>query len=180
MRHLVISGGTIFDGTGGPSYEGDVLVEGEPIAEISRAPIAPPADAEVIDARGKWVMPGFVDNHTHYDGEVLVAPQLSESVRHGVTTVLLGGCSLSFVYSDVEDSCDMFTRVEAFPREILAPILRERKTWSTPREWIAHIESLSLGPNIASFIGHSDIRTRVMGIERALTENERPTKPEVE
>jgi N-acyl-D-aspartate/D-glutamate deacylase len=180
MRPLVISGGTIFDGTGGPSYEGHVLVEGERIGEISRAPIAPPDGAEVIDARGKWVMPGFVDNHTHYDGEVLVAPQLSESVRHGVTTVLLGGCSLSFVYSDVEDSCDMFTRVEAFPREILAPILRGRKTWSTPRDWIAHIESLSLGPNIASFIGHSDIRTRVMGIDRALSEGERPTKAEVE
>ena len=180
MRPLVISGGTVFDGTGSPSYAGDVLVQDGRIAEMSRAKIAPPPDAEVVDARGKWVLPGFVDNHTHYDGEVLVAPQLSESVRHGVTTVLLGGCSLSFVYADVDDCCDMFTRVEAFPREVLVPILRDRKSWSSPRGWIDHVESLALGPNVASFIGHSDIRAHVMGIDRSLREDERPTRAEID
>ncbi|MBX3220102.1 MAG: amidohydrolase family protein [Labilithrix sp.] len=180
MRPLVISRGTVFDGTGNPSYAGDVLVQDGRIAEISRAKIAPPPDAEVIDARGKWVLPGFVDNHTHYDGEVLVAPQLSESVRHGVTTVMLGGCSLSFVYADVDDCCDMFTRVEAFPREILVPILRDRKSWSSARGWIDHIESLALGPNVASFIGHSDIRAHVMGIDRSLRDDERPTPAEID
>ena len=124
-------------------------------------------------------MPGFIDNHTHYDGEVLVAPGLGESVRHGVTTVVLGGCSLSFIYSDVEDCCDMFTRVEAFPREILFPILKDEKKWNSPVEWIEHINHLPVGPNLASFIGHSDIRASVMGIDRSLTKGERPTQTEL-
>ena len=179
MSTYLLTGGTIFDGTGGPSYVGDLLVDDGVIVELSPTRISHPT-AEVIDATGKWVMPGFIDNHTHYDGELLVAPGLSESVRHGVTTVLLGGCSLSFVYADVEDLCDMFTRVEAFPREILFPILSEQKTWTNPRDWIAHVERLPIGPNVASFIGHSDIRAKVMGIDRSLTQGLVPTRDEVE
>lgn len=179
MQPFVISRGTVYDGTGAPPFVGDVLIEGDRVARISRSSIV--ADgAEVFDAAGQWVMPGFIDNHTHYDGEVLVAPRLGESVRQGVTTVMLGGCSLSFVYGNVEDSCDMFTRVEAFPREVLHPILDGRKTWSTPSEWVSHLESLPLGPNIASFIGHSDIRAKVMGIDRSLTPGEKPTRAEIE
>lgn len=178
MPRTILRGGTVFDGDQTPSFVGDVLVDGDTIVEVSKGRIEHP-DAEVIDVGGKWVMPGFVDNHTHYDGEVLVAPSLVESVRHGVTTVMLGGCSLSFVYADEQDCCDMFTRVEAFPREILMPVLQGTKTWSGPGEWISHIESLSLGPNVASFIGHSDIRAKVMGIDRALTKGEVPTKTEL-
>ncbi|MFT4567915.1 MAG: N-acyl-D-aspartate/D-glutamate deacylase [Saprospiraceae bacterium] len=62
---------------------------------------------------------------------------------------MLGGCSLSFVCANVDDSCDMFTRVEAFPREILYPILKNEKKWSTPKEWIEHLNSLAVGPNLA-------------------------------
>lgn len=175
---IILRGGTIFDGDQTPSFVGDVLVQGDRIVEVSPGRIDHP-EAEVIDVSGKWVMPGFVDNHTHYDGEVLVAPQLVESVRHGVTTVLLGGCSLSFVYADEQDCVDMFTRVEAFPREILLPVMQGTKRWSDPRGWISHLESLPLGPNVVSFIGHSDIRAKVMGIDRALTKDEVPTKAEI-
>ena len=124
-------------------------------------------------------MPGFIDNHTHYDGEILVAPELSESVRHGVTTVMLGGCSLSFVCADVEDCCDMFTRVEAFPREILFPILNDQKKWKTPKEWKHHLSTLPVGPNFASFLGHSDIRSAVMGIDKSLDDSVKPTDDEI-
>lgn len=178
MSAFVVSEGTVFDGTGGRSFRGNVLVEDGKICAVSRSPIAHPT-AEVIDARGKWVMPGFIDNHTHYDGEIIVSPSLSESVRHGVTSVILGGCSLSFVYSDVDDCCDMFTRVEAFPRDVLLPILKERKAWNTPAEWIAHLETQAIGPNFASFIGHSDIRSRVMGIDRALEKGVQPSDEEM-
>ncbi|MCA9525805.1 MAG: N-acyl-D-glutamate amidohydrolase [Myxococcales bacterium] len=178
MTAYILAGGTIFDGTGRPGFPGHVLIEGERVTRVSPTPIPHPT-AEVIDVTGQWVMPGFVDNHTHYDGEVLVAPGLGESVRHGVTTVMLGGCSLSFVYADVDDCCDMFTRVEAFPRDVLIPILRAQKTWATPAAWIEHLHGLPLGPNVASFIGHSDIRARVMGIDRSLTPGERPTAPEL-
>lgn len=179
MATILIKNGKVFDGTQNPSKIAHVLVVDGYIKKISESNITAPAGAQIIDATGKWVMPGFIDNHTHYDGEVLVAPGLKESVRHGVTTVMLGGCSLSFVCSNVDDCCDMFTRVEAFPKEVLYPILKEEKNWSTPDEWIEHINQLPVGPNLASFIGHSDIRTAVMGIDRALDEKEKPTRAEV-
>ena len=179
MPSILIKNGRFFDGTPTKSTIANILVDNGKIKVISTNDITVNADTKIIDATGKWVMPGFIDSHTHYDGEVLVAPELSESVRHGVTTVMLGGCSLSFVYADVEDCCDMFTRVEAFPREVLNPILKEQKTWSSPKEWIQHVESLALGPNLASFIGHSDIRSAVMGIDRALDSKEKPSQAEV-
>lgn len=179
MSSYLIINGRIYNGTQAPSYIGNILVEDGIIKSISKTDITLPSECEVIDAQNKWVMPGFFDNHTHYDGEVLVAPSLEESVRHGVTTVMLGGCSLSFVCSDVEDCCDMFTRVEAFPREVLYPILSKEKTWSTPSEWINHINSLPVGPNIASFLGHSDIRSAVMGIDRSLEEDVAATDQEI-
>lgn len=181
MSELLIQNGLIFDGMPNPARCGDLLIRDGSIVSISPQGIksheAP--EAEVIDAAGKWVLPGFIDNHTHYDGEVLVAPTLSESVRHGVTTVVLGGCSLSFVYADAEDCCDMFTRVEAFPREVLMPILGQAKTWRDPASWLAHIHSLPLGPNLASFIGHSDIRAKVMGIDRSLDPKVKPSEFEI-
>lgn len=180
METYLIQNGRIYNGTEAPSFVGHILVKEGRIATISKDPISPPADCEVIDATGKWIMPGFIDNHTHYDGEVLVAPTLSESVRHGVTTVLLGGCSLSFVYADAEDACDMFTRVEAFPREVLLPILTNEKKWSSAKEWKDHIKTLPVGPNLASFLGHSDIRSAVMGIDRSLDENEKATPEEIQ
>jgi len=179
MTTTLIKNGRVFDGTQNPSKIAHILVQNGRIQQISESEIEASAD-KVIDAKGKWVMPGFIDNHTHYDGEVLVSPGLSESVRHGVTTVMLGGCSLSFIYADVEDCCDMFTRVEAFPREILFPILRDEKSWSSPKEWIDHINSLPVGPNLASFIGHSDIRAKVMGIDDSLTEGKRPSKAQIQ
>lgn len=179
MATIYIKNGRVFSGYDTPSKIANVLVKDDKVVQISEKPITVPTGAKVVDATGKWVMPGFVDNHTHYDGEILVAPSLGESVRHGVTTVMLGGCSLSFVYSNVDDCCDMFTRVEAFPREILYPILKDEKSWSNAKEWIKHIESLNFGPNVASFIGHSDIRARVMGVDRSLTKGEMPTDAEI-
>ncbi len=180
MSATLIRNGRVYDGTLAPSKVANILVQDGKIAQINSGHISVPDDTIIIDATDKWVMPGFIDNHTHYDGEVLVDPGLSESVRHGVTSVILGGCSLSFVYADVEDCCDMFTRVEAFPREVLYPILKHEKTWETAGQWIDHIERLPLGPNVASFIGHSDIRTKVMGIDRAVNKEVKPSKKELQ
>ncbi len=128
------------------------------------------ADAEVINAEGRWLVPGFLDTHTHYDAEVIVSPGLKESARHGVTTVVLGNCSVSAIYNTPEDTSDSFTRVEAIPREIMLPLLEKHKTWSSPKEWKEFIENLPLGINISAFIGHSDLRMKAMGIERSLQE----------
>jgi len=121
MNHnTLIQNGLLFDGTKNPAKIVNILIQDGLIKEISEHAIEVDANTKYIDASDKWITPGFIDNHTHYDGELLVAPTLSESVRHGVTTVMVGSCSLSFICSEVEDCCDMFTRVEAFPREILA------------------------------------------------------------
>ena len=134
----------------------------------------------MIDAAGKWIVPGFIDVHTHYDAEVLLDPGLRESVRHGVTTVLLGNCSLSTVYSNTEDAADLFSRVEAVPREYVYGALDSNKTWSTAAEYVEAIDALPLGPNVGSLLGHSDLRTAVLGLDRATDAAVKPTDAELE
>jgi N-acyl-D-aspartate/D-glutamate deacylase len=122
---------------------------------------------QVIDATGRWVLPGFVDIHTRYDVEVLGGPGLPESMRHGVTTVLIGSCSLSTVHVGGVDAGDLFGRVEAIPREHVISAVDAAKNWTNATEYIAALESRPLGPNLAVFIGHSDMRTATMGLDRA-------------
>src|SRR6185295_19089337 len=90
---LVIRGGMIFDGSGAPGREGDVAVSGGRIAAVGRFP---GSGREEIDARGLIVTPGFVDIHTHYDGQATWASELSPSSWHGVTTAVMGNCGVGF------------------------------------------------------------------------------------
>jgi N-acyl-D-aspartate/D-glutamate deacylase len=170
----LLRNGLVFDGTGAPARQADVLVDGGTIHEVSARPLEV-SDAQVIDATGCWVTPGFLDTHTHYDAEVILAPGLGESVRHGVTTVVLGSCSVTFVAADAEDCSDMFTRVEAVPREVVLPLLRSAKHWNTPSGWRQAIDRLPLGANVASLLGHSDIRAHTMGLSRSVRKGESPT-----
>ncbi|MDP3272604.1 amidohydrolase family protein [Limnobacter sp.] len=171
---VVITGGRYFDGTGGPSALCDIGIKDGRIAAVSETPLQYQGTPKVIDAYGHWITPGFLDTHTHYDAEMIVAPSLSESVRHGVTTVLVGSCSLSMICSEAEDASDIFTRVETVPREKVLPILQERKTWSTPRQWVEFVQKQPLGPNLISFLGHSDLRVGTMGL---LDSTDRKIKP---
>ena len=173
---LVIRGGSFFDGRGAPPVVRDVGVTGGRVAAISAEPLD---GARVVEAAGCWVMPGFIDLHTHYDAEVELAPALSESLRHGVTTVLLGSCSLSLALGTPEDLADMFCRVEAIPYDVVRDLLEAKKDWDGHAEYLAHLASLPLGPHIASFAGHSALRARVMGIERSLDGGERPSGAEL-
>ncbi len=175
---VILSGGTVFDGSGGPGVRADVGITDGEVRAVSSTPLEPGPDTEVVDAAGQWVMPGFVDVHTHYDAEVLVGPGLTESVRHGVTTVLLGNCSLSTLYSTPVDIADLFSRVEALPREHVLKAVDTHKTWSSPEEYIAALERLPLGPNIAALVGHSDLRATVMGLDRSTDPSQRPTRQE--
>ena len=157
----------------------DILIDEDgKILEISEFIFCDYEDLNVIELEGKWIVPGFIDSHTHYDAEVLASPGLKESARHGVTTIILGSCSVSAVFNNAEDTADSFTRVEAIPREVMLPLLEKEKTWSTPKEWKKYINKLPLGINIASFAGHSDIRMKAMGIERSLKDNLSATKEE--
>jgi N-acyl-D-aspartate/D-glutamate deacylase len=146
---------------------------------VSSALIDPSQARKVIDVTGKWVTPGFLDTHTHYDAELIVAPSLSESVRHGVTTVLVGSCSLSMICSPDEDTADIFTRVETVPREKVLPTLQQHKSWSSSLEWVEFIQRQPMGPNVISLLGHSDLRVGVIGLQRATDHAVVPTESEM-
>ncbi len=175
----ILAGGLVFDGRGSKPAVRHVGIVGDRVQAISEAPLAFDPSTKIIDCTGRWVMPGFIDLHTHYDAEIELAPSLSESVRHGVTTVMLGSCSLSLAIGTPEDLADMFCRVEAIPYEIVRPLLETKKNWNTTGEYLAHLNALHPGPNIASFLGHSAIRAHVMGIERSLDRKIRPSEEEL-
>ncbi len=176
----IIRGGRWFDGTGAPSAIRNIGVKDGRVAAVTPHDLDTTGCPQVVDAAGKWVIPGMVDIHTHYDVEVLDGPGLPESVRHGVTTVLLGSCSLSTVHVGGEQAGDLFGRVEAIPREHVIAALDTAKTWRGAEEYIAALQERPLGPNVAAFIGHSDIRTATMGLDRATRGEVRPTPAEQE
>src|SRR5436190_1912124 len=93
MHDLVIRGGTVIDGTGRPGFAADVAVDDGRIAAVQ--PGASAGRSE-IDARGRIVTPGFIDIHTHYDGQVAWDPTLNPSPLHGVTSVIMGNCGVGF------------------------------------------------------------------------------------
>ena len=175
----IIRNGRWFDGSGAPSAIRNIGIRNGHIAAVSVADLNEDDCPSVIDATGKWVLPGFLDIHTHYDIEVLEGPGLAESVRHGVTTVALGSCSISTIHVGAEDAGDLFGRVEAIPRDHVIRSLGAHKTWNTAEEYIAAIEDRPLGPNLCSFIGHSDIRTVTMGLQRCTDDDIKPTGAEL-
>jgi N-acyl-D-aspartate/D-glutamate deacylase len=175
---LVIVGGQVFDGRGTAPSVADVRIRDGRIVEIGPHLRADHPAAEIVDAAGCWVTPGFIDMHTHYDAELELAPSLFESVRHGVTTVVTGSCSLSMAVGEPDDLADMFCRVEGIPRPVVAPMLRECKTWDDPVGYLDHLAAKPLGPNVACLLGHSTIRAAAMGMERALTKRAKPTPAE--
>ena len=175
----LIKNGTIYDGLGGDGFLGDILVQDGLIAKINPSIADYHKATTVIDAKGLWVMPGFIDIHTHYDAEIEIAPALSESVRHGVTTIVMGSCGLSMIMGDPDELCDMFTRVEGLPSAFIKETVKKAKNWDSPKEYLDHLDTLKLGPNVAMFLGHSTIRAYVMGLGRSLSTANIPTKDEL-
>ena len=169
---LIIRNGRLFDGTQGPSRDADLLIDQGRVLKIE--PHSSARGRREIDAAGQWVMPGAIDIHTHYDAEVEVAPGLMESLQHGVTSLIFGNCSLSLALGNAEDMIDLFARVENLPRETLAKWLDGKVDWRTPGQYYEHLETLPLGPNIATLMGHSNLRLAVLGKARSL----KPTRLE--
>ncbi|MDW3648942.1 MAG: amidohydrolase family protein [Bacteroidia bacterium] len=166
MTTTLIKNGTFFDGSGAKGKKADVLLkDGKVEAVFDTAPEI--EAAQEIDAHGKWVTPGFIDIHTHYDAEIEVMPGLEESLRHGTTTVVMGNCSISAALGKDEDIVDLFCRVENMPAQVLTEWIKDRISWKNLGEYYEHLETLPMGPNVASFVGHSNIRIAAMGVERS-------------
>jgi N-acyl-D-aspartate/D-glutamate deacylase len=176
--HTIVRNGRWFDGTGAASAVRNIGIRDGHVVAVTPDDLDETGCPQIVDAAGKWVLPGMLDIHTHYDIEVLDGPSLSESLRHGVTTVMLGSCSLSTVHVDGVDAGDIFGRVEAIPREHVISAVDKHKTWTNCEEYIRALEARPLGPNLAAFIGHSDMRAATMGLDRATQKSQRPTKSE--
>lgn len=176
MLDLLIKGGLLFDGTGAPSRRADIGIRSGKVVRI--APSISEDAAETIDAAGLWVTPGFVDAHTHYDVEVELAPGLSESVRHGVTTVVMGHCSLSLTFGKPQDLADIFTRVENIPHELVGRWLERAEPSDGPDAYYRRLAAKPLGPNVAALLGHSALRAAVMGLKDSLERHATPEELE--
>lgn len=180
----LIRGGTVYDGRGSAPLERDVVVsEGRVVALLERAEghtLAQAGSHILVDAAGCWITPGFIDLHTHYDAELELAPALHESVRHGVTTVVIGSCGLSMAVGDPVDLADMFCRVEGIPRSTVKPLLERSKDWDGPASYFEHLATLPLGPNVAALLGHSAIRAAAMGLGPSLDARVGPSAAQLE
>ena len=169
---LLVKNGRIVDGSGMPSFLGDVGVSGGKIAELGR--LGGPA-RRVIDAAGKVIAPGFIDNHCHYDAQITWDPLCTFSCYNGATTVIIGNCSLAMAPvrpNDQEKLMGLLSQVEAIPMDILKAGVSWR--WQTIPEYMDAVEA-KLGINVGMMIGHSAVRLYAMGEasqERAATEGE--------
>jgi N-acyl-D-aspartate/D-glutamate deacylase len=157
---IIIRNGTIVDGTGGSAYTGDVAISGDRIAAIGRID----GDAaQEIDARGKLVTPGFVDIHTHYDGQAIWEDRMFPSSGHGVTTVLMGNCGVGFAPCRADDRERLIELMEGV-EDIPGVVMTEGLTWeweSYP-EYLDALESRPHDINLASYLPHSALRVYVM------------------
>jgi len=161
---LVIKNGTVIDGSGLPRYRADVAVRHGRIAAIGRIR---EAAREVIDADGQVVTPGFVDGHTHMDAQVFWDPLGTCSCWHGVTTVVMGNCGFTLAPCGKPERHLVVRNLER-AEDIAAEAMDAGIdwTWTTFPEFLDRIEGLPKGINYAGYIGHSALRTYVMG-ERA-------------
>ena len=185
MQHdweVLIRGARVFDGTGATALVEDVAIHDGRIAARG-ANLAPERAERVVDARGRWLLPGLLDIHTHLDLEVELAPGLPESVRHGTTTVVVGNCSLGTAFgaqrrNGDDPILDCFTRVENMPKSVLRKVV-DRIDWAGTGEYLEHLDRLPLGPNIVPLLPHSMLRIEAMGSTDAAVTRE-PTAVERE
>ena len=175
MYDMVIRGGTIVDGSGDTDYVADLAINGDSIAAIGPDL---PAGKEEIDASGKIVTPGFVDIHTHYDGQATWDPEMAPSSWHGVTTVVMGNCGVGFAPAK-PDKHDWLIGLMEGVEDIPGTALAEGMTWDweTFPEYLDALEKLPRTVDVGTHVPHGAVRAYVMG-ERGAA-NEKPTDSDI-
>ena len=178
MSHeLIISGGTVIDGTGAPGRRADVAVDAGRISRVGD--LSAVQAARTIDATGKLVTPGFVDLHTHLDAQIGWDPQLRSSSYHGVTTALIGNCGVTFAPVAQQNRRNLAKLMEAV-EDISADAIMDGLPWdwTTYGGYLDSLQSLRPALNIVGLVGHSSIRYEAMG-DRSMDEGAQATPDEL-
>ena len=160
---IVIRGGDVVDGTGARTKKADVAIAGDRIVAIGQVE---GKGAQEIDATGKVVTPGFVDIHTHLDAQLAWDPIGSSSCWHGITSVVMGNCGVTFApvkTEDISHLAEMMESVEDIPREAILQGLPW--DWRTYGEYLSFLDGLPKGINVGGMVGHVAVRWNVMGEE---------------
>ncbi len=175
MHDLVIRGGTVVDGSGAPRFEADVAIDGGLITAVG--PNLPPGREE-IDATGKIVAPGWVDIHTHYDGQATWDQEMAPSSWHGVTTVVMGNCGVGFAPAK-PDKHDWLIGLMEGVEDIPGTALAEGMTWNweTFPEYLDELARLPRTVDVGTHVPHGAVRAYVMGERGA--RNEAPTEIDI-
>jgi N-acyl-D-aspartate/D-glutamate deacylase len=150
---LLIKNGRVVDGSGMPAFRGDIGVHGGRITELGKLS---GSAKRTLDAEGRVVSPGFVDNHCHFDAQVTWDPLCSFSPQHGATTVVFGNCSLALAPirpGAGKRVAEFLSYVEAIPMEVLSTVPIE---WETIPQYMNRLEG-RLGVNVGNLIGHSTV-----------------------
>ncbi len=158
---LVVRGGLVVDGTGGEPFEADIAVDGGKIAIVGKVS---GRGRDEIDARNRVVTPGFVDIHTHYDGQATWENRLLPSTAHGVTTVVMGNCGVGFAPCHA-DQHDMLIRLMEGVEDIPQPVMAEGLpwTWETYPQYLDFLDTRRFDADICGYLPHAPVRVYVMG-----------------
>ncbi|MCS6925014.1 MAG: amidohydrolase family protein [Candidatus Binatia bacterium] len=170
---IVIKNGTVVDGTGRPPYRADVAIQGDRIAAVGKVT---DSATRVIDADGHIVTPGFIDIHTHLDAQICWDPLVSSSCWHGVTSVVMGNCGVTFAPCRAQDRdylAHLMESVEDIPAATIMAGMRWN--WETYGEYLRALDALPKGVNVGGLVGHCAVRYWAMGPESL--EN-KPASPE--
>ncbi len=177
---ILITGGTIVDGTGAPRRIADIGIRDGRVAEIG--PLADAPTGRVIDARGMIVAPGVIDLHTHYDGQIFWDPYCTASGLHGMTSAVVSNCGFGFAPCKRDPAVqERYMGMMETTEQIPAAALREALpfTWESFPEWLGVVGALPMGVNLGSYVPLNSLMIFVMGSVEDARATDAPTEAEI-